>query len=179
MSWNQVKNEVVNKIRNQIRNQISNSYQPIQENQTDFAAFNADVKNLNNIATKLTNYLDCYKDGKRGDDICDNANKKSMNDLRDDINSATLTYTNYSDFQTDVNDLSTGINSSTTQDEHDDLLNNHSKVKKLRNELDQKMREIYEADDTDIQIMDNSSSYITLTWTVLAISLLYYLFRKL
>lgn len=145
---------------------------------TDFAAFNADVKNLNNIATKLTNYLDCYKDGKRGDDICDDTNK-SMNKLRDDINSATLTYTNYSDFQTDVNDLSTGINSSTTQDEHDDLLNNHSKVKKLRNELDQKMREIYEADDTDIQIMDNSSSYITLTWTVLAISLLYYLFRKL
>jgi hypothetical protein len=58
-------------------------------------------------------------------------------------------------------------------------LNKHSEVKKLRNELDQKMREIYEADDTDIQIMDNSSSYITLTWTVLAISLLYYLFRKL
>lgn len=143
---------------------------------TDFAAFNADVKNLNNIGTELTKYLNCYKDGKRGGDICDD---KSMNDLRDEINSATLTYTNYSDFQTDVNDLSTGINSSTTQDEHDDLLNNHSKVKKLRNELDQKMREIYEADDTDIQIMDNSSSYITLTWTVLAISLLYYLFRKL
>lgn len=143
---------------------------------TDFAAFNEDVKNLNSIGTKLTNYLDCYKDGKRGDDTCADTNK-SMNDLRNEINEATLTYTNYSDFETDVNDLTTGINSS--QNEHNALLNNHSEVKKLRNELDQKMREIYEADDTDIQIMDNSSSYITLTWTVLAISLLYYLFRKL
>ena len=141
---------------------------------TDFAAFNEDVKNLNSIGTKLTKYLNCYKDGKRGGDTCDDT---SMNDLRDEINKATLTYTNYSDFETDVNDLSKGINSS--QDEHEILLNNHSEVKKLRNELDQKMREIYEADDTDIQIMDNSSSYITLTWTVLAISLLYYLFRKL
>ena len=172
MSWNQVKNQVVN----QIGNQIGNIYQPIQENQTDFAAFNEDVKNLNSIGTKLTNYLDCYKDGKRGEDECDAADK-SMNDLRNEINEARLTYTNYSDFETDVNDLSKGINSS--QDEHEILLNNHSEVKKLRNELDQKMREIYEADDTDIQIMDNSSSYITLTWTVLAISLLYYLFRKL
>ena len=169
MGWNQVKNQVVN--------QIDNIYQPIQENQTDFAAFNADVKNLNNIGTKLTKYLNCYKDGKRGDDICDDANKKSMNDLRDEINEARLTYTNYNDFNTDVNDLSTGINNSAN--EHNTLLNEHSEVKKLRNELDQKMREIYEADDTDIQIMDNSSSYITLTWTVLAISLLYYLFRKL
>ena len=178
MNWNQIGNQIVNQVRNQISN--SNSNQPIQENQTDFAAFNEDVKNLNTIGTKITNYLDCYKDGKRGDDECDrNDSKKSMNVLRDEINKATLTYTNYSDFQADVNDLTTGINSSTTQGEHVTLLNKHSEVKKLRNELDQKMREIYEADDTDIQIMDNSSSYITLTWTVLAISLLYYLFRKL
>jgi len=176
MNWNQIGNQIGNQIVNQVRNQISNSNQPIQENQTDFAAFNEDVKTLNNIATKLTNYLDCYKDGKRGEDECDAADK-SMNALRNEINEARLTYTNYSDFETDVNDLSTGINSS--QNEHNILLNNHSEVKKLRNELDQKMREIYEADDTDIQIMDNSSSYITLTWTVLAISLLYYLFRKL
>ena len=142
---------------------------------TDFAAFNADVKTLNTIGETITDYLDCYEDGKRGDDEC--TADKSMNDLRDEINKARLTYTNYSDFQDDINNLSTGINSS--QNEHDTLLNNHSEVKKLRNELDQKMREIYEADDTDIQIMDNSSSYITLTWTVLAISLLYYLFRKL
>jgi len=170
MSWNQ--------IGNQIGNQISNIYQPIQENLTDFAAFNADVKTLNTIGETITDYLDCYEDGKRGEDKCDAADK-SMNDLRDEINKARLTYTNYSDFKTDVTDLSTGINSLGTQGEHDALLNKHSEVKKLRNELDQKMREIYEADDTDIQIMDNSSSYITLTWTVLAISLLYYLFRKL
>src|SRR6056300_874841 len=108
---------------------------------TDFTAFNADVKTLNTISTKITNYLDCYKDGKRGGDICDDINNKSMNTLRNEINEATLTYTNYSDFQDDVNNLSTGINSSATQGEHNTLLNNHSEVKKLRNELDQKMRE--------------------------------------
>jgi hypothetical protein len=148
---------------------------------TDFAAFNRDIRSLNSIGNNVTVYLSCYNDGKRGDDICDadtNTPQRSMNDIRQAINQTQLTYDNNTDLATDVADLSNGINNYTDTD-YNKLITDHEEIKKKRNELDQKMRDVYEADTTDMAIMDNSSSYITLTWTVLAISLLYYLFRKL
>lgn len=150
---------------------------------TDFAAFNRDVKSLNSIGNNVSAYLTCYNDGKRGDDICDadtNTPHRSMNDIRQAINAATITYESKTKFTQDVTDLSNGINDTATTDiNYDQLVTDHEEIKRKRNELDQKMRDVYEADNTDMAIMDNSSSYITLTWTVLAISLLYYLFRKL
>lgn len=148
---------------------------------TDFAAFNQDIKNLNGIGNDVTAYLSCYNEGLRGDDICTDDTsvpKRSMNNIRNAINGAILNYDTDIDLETDAADLSNGINNYTDTD-YDKLVTDHAEIKVKRNELDQKMRDVYEADNTDMAIMDNSSSYITLTWTVLAISLLYYLFRKL
>ena len=146
---------------------------------TDFAAFNRDIKSLNSIGNYVSAYLSCYNDGKRGDDTCDvDSSNRTMNQIRQAINQTPLSYTGKDELATDVADLSTGINNYTDTD-YDKLITDHVEIKRKRNELDQKMRDVYEADNTDMAIMDNSSSYITLTWTVLAISLLYYLFRKL
>jgi hypothetical protein len=148
---------------------------------TDFAAFNRDIKSLNSIGNDVTAYLSCYNKGLRGEDICTDDTsdpKRSMNQIRQKINQTPLTYGSNTDLATDVADLSNGINNHTDTD-YDRLITDHKEIKRKRNELDQKMRDVYEADNTDMAIMDNSSSYITLTWTVLAISLLYYLFRKL
>lgn len=148
---------------------------------TDFAAFNRDIKSLNSIGNDVTAYLSCYNKGLRGDDICTDDTsvpKRSMNNIRQAINETQLSYTGKDELATDVADLSNGINNYTDTD-YDKLITDHVEIKRKRNELDQKMRDVYEADNTDMAIMDNSSSYITLTWTVLAISLLYYLFRKL
>lgn len=147
---------------------------------TDFAAFNRDIRSLNSIGNDVTAYLSCYNKSLRGKDICTDDTsdpQRSMNDIRKAINQKQLTYGN-TDLATDVADLSNGINNYTDTD-YDKLITDHVEIKRKRNELDQKMRDVYEADNTDMAIMDNSSSYITLTWTVLAISLLYYLFRKL
>ena len=148
---------------------------------TDFAAFNRDIKSLNSIGNDVTAYLSCYNNGLRGDDICTDDTsdpKRSMNQIRQKINETPLSYTGKDELATDAADLSNGINNYTDTD-YDKLITDHEEIKRKRNELDQKMRDVYEADNTDMAIMDNSSSYITLTWTVLAISLLYYLFRKL
>ena len=51
--------------------------------------------------------------------------------------------------------------------------------KKKRTELDLKMQELYEFGENDRQIMFDNSVYTTLAWTVLATSVLYYLFVKL
>ena len=148
---------------------------------TDFAAFNRDIKSLNSIGNDVTAYLSCYNKRLRGDDICTDDTsdpKRSMNQIRQKINETPLSYTGKDELATDAADLSNGINNYTDTD-YDKLITDHEEIKRKRNELDQKMRDVYEADNTDMAIMDNSSSYITLTWTVLAISLLYYLFRKL
>ena len=148
---------------------------------TDFVAFNRDIKTLNSIGNDVSAYLSCYNKGLRGEDICtdDTSNpQRSMNQIRQAINETQLSYDTNVDLQQDVADLSNGINNYTDTD-YDKLVTDHAEIKRKRNELDQKMRDVYEADNTDMAIMDNSSSYITLTWTVLAISLLYYLFRKL
>jgi hypothetical protein len=148
---------------------------------TDFAAFNRDIKSLNSIGNDVTAYLSCYNKGLRGEDICTDDTsdpQRSMNVIRRAINQKPLTYGSNTDLATDAADLSNGINNYTDTD-HDKLITDHVEIKRKRNELDQKMQDVYEADNTDMAIMDNSSSYITLTWTVLAISLLYYLFRKL
>ena len=148
---------------------------------TDFAAFNRDIRSLDTTGNNISAYLSCYRNGLRGDDICTDeihhTSPRSMKQIRQAINETQLTYTD-TGLETDAADLSNGINNYTDID-YKTLVTDHEEIKRKRNELDQKMRDVYEADNTDMAIMDNSSSYITLTWTVLAISLLYYLFRKL
>lgn len=67
---------------------------------------------------------------------------------------------------------------------NDDLTSNNTlsqyrENKKKRTELDLKMQELYEFGENDRQIMFDNSVYTTLAWTVLATSVLYYLFVKL
>lgn len=62
---------------------------------------------------------------------------------------------------------------------NDDTLSQYRENKKKRTELDLKMQELYEFGENDRQIMFDNSVYTTLAWTVLATSVLYYLFVKL
>ena len=62
---------------------------------------------------------------------------------------------------------------------HKDLLDEHNKIKALRKDLDNKVNELRNTEKTDNQILHDNSVYVTLTWTVLATSVLYYLFVKL
>jgi len=56
--------------------------------------------------------------------------------------------------------------------------NKHKEVKELRNELDNKMRELYgEKGDPDLNL--DSSVYSTMLFTIMTTSLLYYLFVKM
>ena len=55
----------------------------------------------------------------------------------------------------------------------------YKQVKELRNDLDNKMRDILNQGETDITRMHDSDVYMTFGWTLLATSVLYYLFSKL
>lgn len=65
---------------------------------------------------------------------------------------------------------------------HQTLLNNYSNNLNLRNELDLKMKEILKTDDSFVnqsKLHYDSTMYASIGWTILATSLLYYVFRKL
>ena len=82
----------------------------------------------------------------------------------------------YTMFETDISDLSGALNRSS---DFKNIQSKYESVKDLRNELDNKMREIYNPEEQDSYILHNQSVYMTLSWTILATSVLYYLFVKL
>lgn len=91
---------------------------------------------------------------------------------------------NFSVFEQDFTDLS-GNPSTSTGGVQGILANKHvlpaqyKQVKELRNDLDNKMRDILNQGETDVTRMHDSDVYMTFGWTLLATSVLYYLFSKL
>lgn len=116
-------------------------------------------------------------------------------DLKNHVNevsySATVDtnfYDDYLDFRTSMGNIQLDENNKATHTS-DVLENNikpafettkntHKEVKELRNELDNKMRELYgEKGDPDLNL--DSSVYSTMLFTIMTTSLLYYLFAKM
>jgi hypothetical protein len=62
---------------------------------------------------------------------------------------------------------------------NDELETQYKSVRSLRSDLDNKMRDIYNPEVQDEYITHEQSVYITLSWTIVATSVLYYLFVKL
>ena len=81
------------------------------------------------------------------------------------------------EFEQDVKDLN--WSNQNYQIAYTNLMQNHGNVTVLRNDLDKKMDEIYNASKSDVSLSLNNSVYTTLFWTVLATSLLYFLFIHL
>ena len=97
--------------------------------------------------------------------------------LKRKIMSSPLIYTE-TEFTADVNDLKKLVNGS-YDPSFNYIINQHENNKKKQNELDFKMRELYEEEKNDTKILYDNSVFLTMTYTVLATSLLYYLFVKL
>jgi hypothetical protein len=85
----------------------------------------------------------------------------------------------YLDFQKDLSDVYHAIYSNSHFDNHTEKMNEYMNMKKTRKDLDRKMREIYDEKNSDTYMMFDNSVYTNLAWTVLATSVLYYLFVKL
>ena len=116
-------------------------------------------------------------------------------DLKNHINKISYDHTvdsafidDYLDFRTSMGNIQLdGNNNATyTSDVLENTIkpafettkNNHKKVKELRNELDNKMRELYgEKGDPDLNL--DSSVYSTMLFTIMTTSLLYFLFVKM
>ena len=88
-------------------------------------------------------------------------------------------YSTLDEFKQDLVDISNALISTDFSDYHPDQMSKYKSMKQKRKDLDNKMRELYANEYTDNQLMYDSSVYVNLAWTVLATSVLYYLFVKL
>ena len=87
---------------------------------------------------------------------------------------------NYADFKQDLSDVYHSMHTNSHFDGHHTTeMNKYITMKNKRKDLDRKMREIYDEKNSDTYVMFDNSVYTNLAWTVLATSVLYYLFVKL
>lgn len=114
--------------------------------------------------------------------------KNHINKISYDSTVDTAFIDDYLDFRTSMGNIQLdGNNNATyTSDVLEDTIkpafeatkNTHKEVKELRNELDNKMRELYgEKGDPDLNL--DSSVYSTMLFTIMTTSLLYFLFVKM
>ena len=87
---------------------------------------------------------------------------------------------NYADFKQDLSDVYHAMHTNSHFDGHHTTeMDKYITMKNKRKDLDRKMREIYDEKNSDTYVMFDNSVYTNLAWTVLATSVLYYLFVKL
>ena len=114
--------------------------------------------------------------------------KNHINKISYDATVDTNFYDDYLDFRTSMGNiqLDDKNNATYTSDVLENTIkpafkttkNKHKQVKELRNELDNKMRELYgEKGDPDLNL--DSSVYSTMLFTIMTTSLLYFLFVKM
>jgi len=65
---------------------------------------------------------------------------------------------------------------------YNDIMTNNKKIQDLRNELDLKLKDLNRTPDSRFQTYENNYNYelmMNITWSILATSIIYYVFAKL
>jgi predicted carbohydrate-binding protein with CBM5 and CBM33 domain len=144
-----------------------------------FTEFNRDIKSLYDFYKLENAYNTCSQNTLSGTDVCpQDTENRTMNEINRILLNTRLPY-NQTGYENDVTALKTKTGTLRDNTDHKDLLDKHNEVKALRKDLDNKVNELRNTEKTDNQILHDNSVYVTLTWTVLATSVLYYLFVKL
>ena len=144
-----------------------------------FTEFNRDIKSLYDFYKLENAYNTCSQNTLSGTDVCpQDTEERTMDEINRILLNTRLPY-NQTGYENDVTALQTKTGTLRSNTDHKDLLDDHNKIKALRKDLDNKVNELRNTEKTDNQILHDNSVYVTLTWTVLATSVLYYLFVKL
>ena len=149
---------------------------------TKLKNFEDKLKNVQNLDERLDALDACYKNNIDSFDFntttcADLSGSTFKNAYETFILEAYEAEDAYTIFAQDIVDLSGGLHGAFARSS--EIPDKHKAIKALRNELDNKMRELYNPELEDTHIMHDSNVYMTLAWTVLATSVLYYLFIKL
>jgi len=150
------------------------------------ASGNTIIQQQINYITNLRDYIDTLKTGITNGNI----------DLGKDINDHNLCIPSGSEFcrafglksglldSTYIN-FQNGFNLSEDyklEDRYNEIMTNNKKIQDLRNELDLKLKDLNHTSDSRFQNYEDSYNYevmMNITWSILAISIIYYVFVRL
>jgi hypothetical protein len=144
----------------------------------------ADLIDFNN---KYANYIQC-NDSTNSKKL--NAQGNSCSDIDRDINTVKNAYTKINDNISGVKNVVNNFNNDNTKmtnQQYNDFVSNsktlyNTRVIPLRNELDSKLMELYNSDNTlysDYKHTYDLTIYTGIIWTILATTGLYFIFAKL
>ena len=145
----------INPIRQSIKNRSGNYYSQL----------NTGASIFNNIS-----YTDAYINAKKTDN-----DKKQLCQRFKDINSM------LDDFRAILTKLNTDDVKKQYKNEYDTIMKKHAENEELRNDLNQKIDDLYNEQVSKLgnsKLYLDSTVYTSVLWTILATTLLYYIFKK-
>uniref|UniRef100_A0A6C0CMJ1 Uncharacterized protein n=1 Tax=viral metagenome TaxID=1070528 RepID=A0A6C0CMJ1_9ZZZZ len=148
---------------------------------TNLKAYHTELEKIQTNKENLEVLYDCYNnnqpvDGGNFDYSVACSNGRTFSDMYGEFLDVAYSSNSYPAFLQDIKDISGGLQTALA---NTDIPDKHKDIVSLRNKLDNKMRDLYNPEMNDINIMHTSSVYSSLAWTILATSVLYYLFLKL
>jgi hypothetical protein len=139
--------------------------------------YNRLLKQLNDFNINYAKYVKC--NGAPNDLTCSQEDRdiSKLQTLQRSINADIDTINNIIN-----NKKSTGLKVADYNKNYSQIINNEEDVKKMRSELDMKMKEVYKIQDTivnDSSLQYDSVMYTGVLFSILATSILYYTFTNL
>jgi hypothetical protein len=146
-----------------------------------------------NYITNLKNYIDYLNQGLQINGCIDvargtlgNATALNCNTSNISCNPICSNITTYYDKiksgGTDYVNFNTYSTVESTNTNYNDIMTNNKKIQDLRNELDLKLKDLNRTPDSRFQKYEDNYNYelmMNITWSILATSIIYYVFAKL
>lgn len=145
---------------------------PNSNNKNLFHLENNLIQELNTFNTIYYSYVQCYSKG-----TCDVGNRKTISDVTTQADIVNAAITNLKN-EYDRQNISTKDN--LFENNHNEILNDSKSVDELRRSLDTKMDQILQNKKSSVEAQQHDSAvYAGIIWSVLAISILFYIITEM
>jgi hypothetical protein len=145
---------------------------PNSNNKNLFHLENNLIQELNTFNTIYYSYVQCYSKG-----TCDVGNRKTISDVTTQADIVNAAITNLKN-EYDRQNISTKDN--IFENNHNEILNDSKSVDELRRSLDTKMDQILQNKKSSVEAQQHDSAvYAGIIWSILAISILFYIITEM
>ena len=151
---------------------------------TNLKNFHQTLMSVQENEQRLNDLHQCYQNRDPNiplDDLtCSISNgetEASFKELYSEMLATSYRVNNYDAFVQDLKDIQKGVQSALPKT--DAITDKLNEVHSIRNNLEKKMKELYDPTQDDNYILYQSSIYMSMGWTILGASIIYYISRKL
>jgi hypothetical protein len=145
---------------------------PNSNNKILFHLENNLIDELNTFNTIYYSYVQCYSKG-----TCDVGNQKTISDV---TNQAAIVNTAITDLKNEYDRQNISTKDNLFENNHNEILNDSKSVDELRRSLDTKMDQILQNKKSSVEAQQHDSAvYAGIIWSILAISILFYIITEM